>query len=92
MAEINKVPNYSKKDESTNNDVVLQEEFVSGHKKCSMITQKGASSRKNEPCSLHGLQFSVCAISAREIEKFSMLGISNECYDIKDSENIEISN
>ena len=54
------MPNNSKKDESTNNNSMLQEEVISVDKKCNMITQKVSSLCKGELCSLHGLQFSAC--------------------------------
>ena len=93
LAEINKILNNSKKDELTNNNVMLKKEVIrSDDKKCNMITQKGASSCECELCSLYGLQFSAFVISIHEIENFNMLDIRNEYYFIKDSDDIETSN
>ena len=72
LVEINKIPNNSKKDESTNNNTTMfQEEVISFDKKHNAITRKGTSSFKGELCSLHGLQFSVWIISMYEIDFFA---------------------
>ena len=58
-----------------------------------MITNKKSyNKREGNLCSLYGLHFSAHTIGTHEIKKINMTDTSNECYVIKENDNIENRN
>lgn len=89
ICELSKIANA---DEWTKDNAVLKEEVSAANKKCEMTTLKLTSACDGKLLSACGLHFCECTTNTHEIEKMRMLGISNEYYFVRNSDNADSNN